>query len=548
MANLVIVSRPSGLPWSRPTWSLRLEGGLSFLAVLALALFVLTFVPARTSDTYLSDDMYMYLTVRQFADTGKLYFEDDLTVLDDENLMHPRGFVTQDGRVVPYNFLGLPVIYGGVYKLIGDKTEYFGTFLGVVALVALWGILGSLMPGQQKWTFPILFFATPLLYYMGRPYMNILPAIAFFLVGLYFLLRHAKRPSIWRISTASVFFALGIFCRYPDIVFVTPLVLIVLWYAYGKLLSIRLARDMLVYFVIVALVFGVPVLILNKLTYGSPFTYGYQLFNDAYYPNRGGSDAVGAAGLLNTIGVVLLPGGFDLAMFWTSIWKYLFVLTPILLTLGTAGYFSVLKNKVLPLKIVLALTALFVYVLLYQGSGAVWGTQVYTPSLGHTMVRYWMPIYLALAILTAYLVTDLQSAALKVGLVIGAVVVGLSGLFSGPDSLIRVRESIDNGERTVAATILPYTEENAVIYAGRSDKFIVSQRRVAAWHNSAEESFFDPVQVASSMARLYSFGIPAYTTRDPDVDLKALSAELSLRGLWLESIPGSRVVKLVGSE
>jgi hypothetical protein len=284
----------------------------------------------------------------------------------------------------------------------------------------------------------------------------------------------------------------------------------------------------------IGIVFGIPVLVLNQLTYGEPFVYGYSLFNDAYYPTRGGADAGGIPGIFGRLSVMALPGGVDPAMLWASIWKYFFVLTPLLLTLGLAGYVQVLRRRALPLKFTLAYTALFAYIVLYQGSGAVWGTQFGDPTLGHTMVRYWIPAYVLLMLLGAYAVSRFRSMVV-VGAVAGiAIWAGLTGLFSGKESLTEVKDAINFGDAEIQRTVVRYTEPDAVIYAGRSDKFLVGHRRVAAWFNSASKSFFDARQVASSMNRVQGQGIPVYIVHDRDANLKALAAELRPYGLGLE--------------
>ena len=518
---------------------------LSWLVVIVATLIPILYVPIQTGSNFLSDDMSMYWSARHFGETGKLYFEDELTRSDTENLLHPRGFVTHDGRAVPYNFIGLPVLYGAAYAVVGEKAEYLGAVLAVAGFSAIWGALGVLFPGRRQWAFPLLFLAFPVMYYFGRPYMNIVPALSFLLVGFYFLLRHHKDPAPWRIATSSAFFALGILCRYPDIIFVTPLVVVILWQTYDTLFSRRLLRDLAIYLVVVGVVFGIPLLVFNKLTYGSPFTYGYGLFNHAYYPDRGGSNAPGVMGMLGSLSVWVLPGGFDASMLADSLRKYFFQLTPVLLGVAGVGYYLALKEKVFKLRYLLAYTAITLYILVYNGSGAVWGTQFSEPTVGHTLVRYWLLGYLALFLAAAYAVLHVKESLPQVLMGAAAIGVGMLGLFNGQDSLPDVENGIIRGQQWVTRTIIPNTEEDAVIYTGRSDKVVLGSRRVAAWFNSAEVSFFDPVAVASSMNRVTAAGIPVYIVHEPDADLKALNVELARYGLALQGIKGANLSAVV---
>jgi hypothetical protein len=302
---------------------------------------------------------------------------------------------------------------------------------------------------------------------------------------------------------------------------------------------------MLIFLGVVAIVFGVPLLILNQLTYGSPFIYGYDLFNNAYYPNRAGAGASGIIGLINYGGLVLLPGGFDLVALLRNLWRYLFELTPVLLAFGATGYILLILKRPRHLRTLLLLSALAGYVLIYTGSAPVWGTNAATPLLSHTMARYWIVVYLVLALLIAYLMTESQSVALKVVICLAAFAVGARGLLYGPDSLPALATSINAGQAKVQTQLLPATEDNAVIYAGRSDKLIATHRQVAAWYNSATESFFDAPQVARSMASVHRVGVPAYLVQDPDVDLVALTQSLSQYGLGLEQVLPNYLYRVV---
>jgi hypothetical protein len=119
------------------------------------------------------------------------------------------------------------------------------------------------------------------------------------------------------------------------------------------------------------------------------------------------------------------------------------------------------------------------------------------------------------------------------------------GLFSGEDSLPRVKESIDKGQVWVETNITPHTPEDAVIYTGRTDKYVVGTRRVAAWYNAADETFFNPVIVAASMNRVVDRGLPAFVVREPETDILALRTALSSYGLTLVRAEKSALYKVV---
>jgi hypothetical protein len=502
------------------------------------------YVPVQTGSQFLSDDTSMYWAARNFAGTGKLYFEDDLTRADEENLIHVRGFVTHDGRAVPYNFLGMPVLYGAAYAVVGEHAEYLGAILAMIALASIWGMLGIWQGTERRWSFGLIALAFPVLYYFGRPYMNTVPSLSFFLVGLYLLMRYYQRPSWQRLVMSAFAFSVGVFCRYPDALIVAPLVGIVLLQRHGSLLNRTYLGHMAIFAVSCGVVFGIPLFVLNWMTYGNPLTYGYDLFNEAYYPNRGGSDAGGMTGMLNTIGVWLMPGGIDFELLGESLRKYFVLLVPAVPVLALVGYLELWKSKRAPRMFLVAYLLLVLYVLLYAGSGPVWGTQFDEPTLGHTMVRYWLLVYLAFALAASFVLLKSREELPRLGILGVAVAFAAVGLFQGEDSLPSVKAGIDRGVVWTETHLLPHVEDNAVVYAGRSDKYVVPVRRVAAWHNAADETFYEPGMVAASMNRVFKAGHPVYVVNEPEVDMAELRGVLAGYGLYAERIGKGVIYKV----
>ena len=507
-----------------------------FWVVVALAMIPILYVPVQTGSRFLSDDTAMYWAARNFAETGKLYVEDDLTRADEENLIHVRGFVTHEGRAVPYNFLGMPVLYGAAYAVVGEHAEYLGAILAVVALASIWGMLGIWQGSGRRWSFGLIALAFPMLYYFGRPYMNVVPSLSFFLLGLYLLMRYYQRPSWQRLVLSAVAFSVGVFCRYPDALIVAPLVAIVLLQRHGSMFSRTYLGHLAIFAITCGVVFGIPLLVLNWMTYGSPLTYGYDLFNEAYYPNRGGSDAGGMTGMINTAGVWLLPGGVDFELLGESLRKYFALLVPVVPVLAVLGYIELWKSKRAPRRFLVAYLLLVLYVLLYAGSGRVWGTQFDEPTLGHTMVRYWLLVYLAFALGASYVLLKSREALPRLGILGVAVAFAAVGLFQGEDSLPSVKAGIDRGVVWSDTYLLPRVEDDAVVYAGRSDKFVVPVRRVAAWYNSADETFYEPGLVSASMNRVFRSGHPVYVVNEPEVEMDKLQESLAVYGLYADRV------------
>ena len=84
---------------------------LSILSGLYVFVGLLSFTtPKNVFDT--PDETAVYVMTRNFAETGRLYLEEDYLEGDEENLLHPRQMATQDGRIASKKSLGQPLLYG----------------------------------------------------------------------------------------------------------------------------------------------------------------------------------------------------------------------------------------------------------------------------------------------------------------------------------------------------------------------------------------------------------------------------------------------------
>ena len=123
------------------------------LALIALTVFLALAVvlPANVSNVFNSpDETSNYTFTRTLAEHGRLWYTEDYLPLDQENLLHPRGSLTYRDRIVPFNYLGLPVLYAAVFRVMGDKLIYISL---VFALVSAWALYraSNLLFGARAW-------------------------------------------------------------------------------------------------------------------------------------------------------------------------------------------------------------------------------------------------------------------------------------------------------------------------------------------------------------------------------------------------------------
>jgi hypothetical protein len=504
-----------------------------------LALILATYLLLRQGDVYQSpDESSNRIFTEAFGTTGKVWYEDELVALDEENLLHPRGVLTYDDRAVPFNFLGLPVAYGALYALIGEDVRYVAILIAGATAFFIYRATNVMFGARTEDTLAVLLGCTPLFYYFNRPYMNALPAIGMFSLGIWMLARFGRKQSFRDLILASAAFSLAMFFRYEYLLFCGPLLALTVAIQSGVPLSRRAAWLAGAGSIVMA-VFVVPVFMLNQYVYGDWSTYGYSLFNDAYYPSKGGAEA----GLFESIRAALFPSSIDVEVVARNLIRFTVLLVPVLAVLAVVGAWLLIRQRLVRWRTLLAFSALLAFFLCYRGSSATWGAAGMAPTFDAAIVRYWLPMYLGFVLLATYALSQIADRWLKTALAGAlAITAAITLLWSFDGNLSQLANGLESQQRWSEDVLVPLTEEDAVVYAGRSDKRIVPYRFTAAWWNGAE--FYDPSSVARSMSRVHTAGRPIYIRHEPEVDIDELNKELAK--FRLVSIPaGHRALSSV---
>jgi hypothetical protein len=455
------------------------------------------------------DEHASYLFTRTFAETGKLWYTSDDIRNDEENLLHPRGGVTYQDKVVPFNYLGLPVIYAPVYRVVGDATQYIAI---PFALVTVWALAsaGTIFARGRRWLpWLVALSATPVLYYLQRPYLNTLPALAFLSVATYLLLLYYhSRADENRVLLIAGSAALGLaaFMRYELIVFEGLFMVVFLLQKHDAYLE-PVLRDLGAFLAAVAVTFLLPLVVLNTLTYGSPVTYGYAIFNREFYPERVEASGL-VSSLINLPRAVLLPAyPFDLQLALSSFVFQVAGVAQLLALSAAFGLVTLVRRRALPTGYLLAYGALVVYMFLYRGAGYSWLADSTTPNLEASVVRYSLPVYIVFYLLAVYGLARLPLVPVTAVIVVAFAVIGVRGAWQDvAGSLEHVRSQVRASDELVHEEIVPNTEPSAVVYTDIFDKIIGPHREVAGWWGGVlgtHEGFFKPDEVAQSMSRLY---------------------------------------------
>jgi hypothetical protein len=509
---MLMATTTSELATARPV-SLTIP--LQWLAPVAVcaALVVLSLVsldyPATTFRS--PDELASFVFTRAVAETGRPYYSNDLTAADRENLMHERGALTHEGKVVPFNDLGLPVVYGAAYRLLGDDIRYVAIPLEIATAIALASAGGIIVGGGRRWlAWLAVLGLMPVFYYLNRPLTNAAPAITFFSVGVYFLVRYfyLRRPSALAVIPIGLSFSIAAFMRYEWAIFAGLLVLLVLLHKHGRE-WLRVLPPLFLFGVMLIVLFVQPVLALNKITYGSPLTFGYALFHEAYFPDRAAATSGSLAfRALDFVRYILWPSNtWDFTLAIRSFLFQVVGVAPILVLAAVFGAFALVRRsggRLLPFA---GYAALGAYFYLYYATSASWLAGSSTPNLEASVVRYSLPLYVGFFFLVCFGLANVDRndvTALLAGILIVASLQG--GLDHVDGNLLYVRNQVRLGDQQVKTTVLPVIEPDAIVYTDVFDKTLGPYRTVATWlggERALEQGYFRPADIATSMDRVY---------------------------------------------
>jgi hypothetical protein len=494
------------------------------------------------------DEHASYVFTMLLADTGSLHYTKDYLVLDEENLLHPRGALTYQERAVPFNYLGIHLLYAPVYRVLEENTRYVAIPIAVATIVAL-AMAGSLLiPHQRSVAWVAVLGVTPVIYYLNRPFFNVVPALMFLSFGFLFILLYLRSSGRKHLVGAAVCLAFAALMRYELAIFATLFVGLVIFQRHGAV-RWNAALDIAAFAAVMTLLFLVPVLALNTIVYGSPFTYGYGLFNEVYFPERTGHGGF-PLGVLRSLRSVLLPAyPLDFKLAVGSFVRQVIGVAPIFTVVVGLGVFSAVKNRVVPLRFLIGYGVLALYLFLYRGAGYSWLADSKTPHLEASIVRYALPLYAAAYLLAVYGLAQIRRSDVALAVVGILVVASLSGALRDIDgNLLHIRNQLRQGHELTLSGVVPNTEANAIIYTDVFDKLFGPYREVAAWWGGERglvEGFFRPDEISRSMSRVLE-ARPVYLfVHREDVILPEMRTALASRGLQLVETGLKRLHKVV---
>ena len=404
-----------------------------------------------------------------FARHGDLELREPLN-LEFDGIVHPRAVAVVGDRLVPGSFIGLPVLYGLIGRLVGESVIVFLTpLVAALVLLGLWWLYRGVFGASAAAVAVVLVAAFPgwWTYAARSMFHNVLfvSLLAAAVVLWWRWLARAVSPP-WLGVAAAVVTALALWVRPSESVWVLPALAAII----ATIPQQRPRRDW--WWVAMAFVVtAVLLLAVSWWTHGNPLGSGYAL------PGA----SVAAAPAQGTA-AVLLPFGFHPRRAFNRLVDYTLGLFPWLLWPALVGWLlSLGRWHVLPRvqrRYLVLTTAIGAYLALYYGS---WQFSDHLDptavTLGTSYIRYWLPLYL-LALPYAALSAQLalqrwgqrsRRGALALLVALATVTSAQVTLRGGDESLTAVAARIGEYYDQRAA-VLRRVEPNAVVVTERHDK------------------------------------------------------------------------------
>lgn len=511
--------------------------------VLIIAVFSIIFIGLYSFLTTISplnftspDENVNLFFSRLYSQTGKLSYYEPHSDLA-EGYLRPRNSVAKDGFVSNSGFAGLPVVYGALGTLI--------TIQYITPVISLLGVLFIYLLATQVFnrnigliSAALVLVSSPYWFWSSMTMFNNLPATVFFIGGVCFMLKGLMNPKLGYYAASALMFGINQFFRFTDIIYFLPL-LIVLFF-FRKEINFKFL--FVAGFIYLASV--LPVFLINNQLYGSFLSFGYS------ESTTQSVSADLASSILNRIKFFLLPSGIHPDKMAQNFFIYLVQYTPItfiITALSIAASLFSGKDKLVRIYIYFYL-ALSLWILTYYGSGVFWGVENFTMDASY--IRYFLPIYILSAPITAYFIMILPKKIAVLAIFIFITSSTLNSHFSnsGLEDMSLRRASGELATRK----FLSGTDKNSIIFTTLSDKNIFPSRKVVVYGPGYNKLTFNYPTMAKLITNMYHTNRVVYVYNDRnDVDtgqLNQLIAGDNLRLYPSDAITNLYIVKNINEK
>ncbi|MFC1662966.1 hypothetical protein ACFL04_02230 [Patescibacteria group bacterium] len=435
------------------------------------------------------DEEINYIAAESFSENGNFLLGNALAE-DDLGTVKPRNAQIVNNYIVPLSFLGFPLIMGITAKIFGSwiislitplivsfglvafyflVKSYWGEFIGLVGFILL-----TIFPG-------LLFFTYKGLWH-NAVFISLL-IISFFMAVIY-----KKKESWWVIIVAGGFFGLAITIRTSELVWLIPLM--ILWLTIA-LRNINLKK--IFTFIIITIVFTLPILYFNSQTFGGPLSFGYTAALE-----REGSIVSETSTFTRAVNL-LIPSDNKLSNYIDNGQRYIVEFSPLYFLLIMLGLLSLIVKKInQQLKIWLIIMFLVSVWLFWYYAGTIYyggTTTADGPIIGSSYIRYFLPMTVLVMPIAASgikWIIDLYRGKTRQLLLAAIITILLISsvhilLFDSQSGLIKYFNEDIPQINEASESVINLTETDAIIIAGAKDKLFFPERSVIGYNDISDK-------------------------------------------------------------
>ncbi|MBU1037215.1 glycosyltransferase family 39 protein [Patescibacteria group bacterium] len=422
------------------------------------------------------DETANYFYSDLFARKTTLKFQDDANLIAD-GLVVPRSMRVINDYTVPAGFIGLPLIYGSLAKVLGScSIQFFTPLFAILGIIFFYLLIKELFGKTAGFLSALFVFILPAFwYYTNRSMMPNILFIVLIIIALYFWLKALRHKKILYYLFFGFSTGLALMVRTSDVVWFLPLFFILL------LLHLKKIKWLYLFFsVVIGVITFIPVLFFNKANYGQYFSFGYDTGLFSSTQNQ----------LFALAGKIVLPFGFHPVVAFKNLLNYTWGIFPFWTILGVAFIlifilWSVVKKQKVFIVYWILYLLVSAYLVIYYGSWSFHDNP--NPDLitiGTSYIRYWLPIYLfLLPMIFIPLVDLLKKRKITLGITVTALWLFFAFLsfqlviMDNQEGIYKISKNIKEYQN-IAGQVQTKTENNAIIIADRLDKVFFPKRKV----------------------------------------------------------------------
>ena len=407
-------------------------GACALLGAALLSLYA--YLPSAGLTVYASpDETAMAVAAREIGAHFHAYLSEPLAVAFP--WLHPRSWVSQDGKITTVGFIGWPMIASVFWKIFGDRSlPWIGGLLILSAAYPFYRLLRRRFEPLAAFLGTLVAFTYPaMILYANRGLFPNAPVLACGLWTLWLIDRLRSNPK----TGVASWIALGLLVSATTIIRPVELVWILPWWIWTGW-GMKAARKQWIAAILSFFVLLIPVFILQHQASGHWWSFGY-LLKDNIVPSASASVVPSVASR-----PWWLPFGFHPRNILFNMRSFLLGLVwPWMLAIGLAFIASVLalKRRLFDVRqsapILIAAWTVLILLLVYGNGKYADNIQPDAVTIGNSFLRYLLPLALIVGWSVAYLsryirrlrVRPLRAAALSI-LILFSVALAVQGVLS----------------------------------------------------------------------------------------------------------------------